>query len=227
MNDLKYKIVFTRRRSLSIIVSPSEGVTVRAPFRTSLKRIDNFVKQKSDWIIKHLERYSDLTRINHKKIYQEGEPHFFLGKELNLKLIHSPKLFVRQYDNTLEAGIGKPGDSLDVKRLLDHWYREEAMRIFSSKLSIIIERYNNYGFSPSGFSVRPMKSRWGSCTSKGRITLNSDLVKLDERLADYVIIHELCHLKFQNHGKEFYRLLGELVPDYKSIRKELKKFITR
>ncbi|HPF02398.1 MAG TPA: M48 family metallopeptidase, partial [Bacteroidales bacterium] len=68
--------------------------------------------------------------------------------------------------------------------------------------------------------------RWGSCTSRGKITISSELIKLDPAYTDYVIIHELCHLKHHNHGKDFYRLLEELVPDYKALRKELKTHLT-
>ena len=227
MEELKYNVVYSGRRSISIIVSPDKGVTVRAPNRASLKTIERFVQEKSGWIRKHLEDHSSLTRINPKKEYVDGEIHLFLGKEYRLKITISAKQFVRQYDGIIEAGLGSIDDSDKVKALLVRWYRQQASEILRQKVKEICNVHKDYNFNPSEITVTALKSRWGSCSSKGKITLNTELVKLDGRFADYVIIHELCHLKYHNHGKDFYRLLGEIIPDYKSIKKELRKFITR
>lgn len=226
MDDLKYNVVFSSRRSVSIIISPEKGVTVRAPYRTSLKNIEKFVLQKSEWIRKHLVNHSGLTRINYGKKYTEGEIHLFGGIDYKLILTKSEKEFVRQLEKIIEVGVRSINDSEKIKFLLERWYRLRALEILRHKVEVICYRYRDYHFDPIAISVKPLKSRWGSCSSKGKITLNAELIKLEEKFADYVIIHELCHLKYHNHGREFYRLLEELVPDYKSIRKELRKFIT-
>ena len=114
-----------------------------------------------------------------------------------------------------------------IRSILGVWYRLRAQESFARRFEDIINNNLRYGFLPSGFVVKPLRSRWGSCTSRGRVTISSELIKLDPCFADYVIIHELCHLKHHNHGKEFYRLLEELVPDYNNLRKELKQYLTR
>jgi predicted metal-dependent hydrolase len=225
MSEIKYSVIFSRRRSMSIIISPEKGVTVRAPYRTSMNAIEKYVREKSSWIEKHTEKFSDLKRIN-KLYYSNGETHLLLGREITLKITESVRPFVRLYDNFLEVGINKTEDARGIKIFLERWYREKAHDVFSARLGQILNRHREYSFNPSGFSIRTLKSRWGSCNSKGRITLNTQLVKLNEPFIDYVIIHELCHLKHHNHGKEFYKLLEEIVPDYKSVRKELKKYIS-
>ncbi len=222
---IKYNIIFSRRRSISIIVSPDKGVVVRAPYRASLKTINKFVREKEGWIRKQTERYSAVTRINKDKKYIGGEIHLLMGREFILKITDSSQSFVNQQDNIIEVGTG--GNYGKVKMLLERFYREKAEEIISAKLKEILSKYRDYNFSPLQFVVRSLKSRWGSCTSKGKITISSELIKLDERFTEYVIIHELCHLKYHDHGKEYYRLLEELVPDYKAIRKELRKYITR
>ena len=218
MDELKYNLVFSRRRSISIIVSPDKGVTVRAPYRTSLKSIERFVQDKSGWIRKHLENHSGLTRINKGKKYIEGEIHLFQGKEYMLRITGSVKQYVRQYDTIIEVGMKDSDDREKIKALLDKWYRNKASEVFRMKVIEICNIYRDYNFNPSEVTVKSLKSRWGSCSSKGRITLNAELIKLEERFTLYVIIHELCHLKYHNHGKEFYRLLEELAPCYKSIK---------
>jgi predicted metal-dependent hydrolase len=70
-----------------------------------------------------------------------------------------------------------------------------------------------------------MRSRWGSCSKQGKITLSTELIKLPDIFLEYVIIHELCHLKHHNHGKEYYKLLSELFPDWKIVRKGLRDYI--
>lgn len=226
MEELKYNVVFSGRRSVSIIISPEKGVMVRAPYRTSLKTIEKFMQEKSGWIRKHLVNNSGLTRINNGKKYTEGETHLFGGTDCKLILTKSEKQFIRKSDEIIEVGVRSTDDSEKIKVLLEKWYRLQALEILIPKVEVICNRYRDYHFNPLTISVKQLKSRWGSCSSKGKITLNAELIKLEEKFADYVIIHELCHLKYHNHGREFYRLLEELVPDYKSIRKELRKFIT-
>lgn len=220
-------MVFSRRRSISIIVSPEKGVTVRAPYRTPLKAINNFVNEKSEWISRHLENQSDLKRINHGKKYTDGETHLFLGIENHLRLVRSEKQFVRQYDTIIEVGLNNTDDKDKIKALLFKWFHQQAYELFGRKIEEIRLKNRCHNFNPAGVAIRSLKSRWGSCSSKGKITLNAELIKLEERFTEYVIIHELCHLKHHNHGKEYYRLLEELIPDYKSIRKDLRKYITK
>jgi predicted metal-dependent hydrolase len=226
-DEIKYSVIFSRRCSISLIVSPDKGVIVRAPYRTSLMSIEKFVQEKSDWIRKHLEKHSGLIRINQGKKYIDGESLLFSGRENCLKISQSAKQFVMQNDDTIEVGLNETADSVKIKSLLDKWYRQKARESFSILLAEILTRFSEQRFSPTEFVVKPLKSRWGSCSSKGRITISSELIKLKENFAEYVIIHELCHLKHHNHGKEYYRLLEKLVPDYKVVRKDLRKFLTR
>lgn len=225
--DITYRVIFSGRRSISLIVSPDKGVIIRAPYGTSLKSIKRFVQEKSAWIKKHLEKHSELTRVNQGKKYTDGELHLYMGKEHQLKIIESVQLFVKISDGIIEIGTNNISDKLKIRALLDLFYVRQAKAYLAGRFEEIAGRLRNHGFFPAGFCVKTLKSRWGSCSFHGRITISSELIKLDPVFADYVIIHELCHLKHHNHGKDFYRLLGELVPDYKSIRKELRKYLTK
>jgi len=224
MGEIDYKLVFSRRRTITIYISPVKGVIVRAPHRASIRTIEQFVQKKSGWIKKHIDNYSNLTRLNQDKKYTDGEYFLFMGKEYILKINISPQSYVIQHDNTIEVGVSKKEND-KVKVFLDRWYNQKAREVFSEKMEEILKKYRDYHFSPSKLVVKSLKSRWGSCTSKGNITLSSELIKLDASYIEYVIIHELCHLKCHNHGKEFYRLLAELFPEYKSVRKNLRQFI--
>ncbi len=224
--NFNYKINFSRRRTLSIIISPDKGVIVKAPYRTPVKAIAGFVNEKSDWIVKNLDKFNSLVRMDHHAGYFDGDKLLLFGREHKLKLINSNKYSVRLVnDSTIEADFKIDNNPLIIKALLDGWFKFIARSKLSVKFRETLVKYNNYGFKPTGFVVRSMRTRWGSCSSKGKIALSSDLIRLDEVYTEYVVVHELCHLKHHNHGAEFYKLLTEVYPGWKSVREGLKRYI--
>ncbi|HOB84161.1 MAG TPA: SprT family zinc-dependent metalloprotease [Bacteroidales bacterium] len=227
MTEISYNVIFSRRRSISIIVRPDKSVTVRAPLRTSLKTIDRFVRAKSAWIQKHLNNNPGIKLAGNDKEHINGEIFLYQGKEYKLQKILSFESFVKINGDTIEVGLADINDTLRTRYLLNRWYVLKAHKYLAERLRDMLNRYKELSFEPSGLTIRQLKSRWGSCSSKGKITLNSELIKLDPVLIDYVIVHELCHLKHHNHGYDFHKLLGELIPEYKSLRKELRKYLTR
>jgi predicted metal-dependent hydrolase len=222
---INYKIVYSRRRSIGISVGPDSGVIVRAPYRTSIKTIENLVLSKSAWIKKHIENYKVAKRISNQKVFSDMKPVLFRGKEYYIRIIESKSYFIRLAENEIEIGLKNIIEREKAILMLEKWYRSIAEGIFRKKFEEILVRFENYNFAPIAFSVRVLKRRWGSCTSKGKITISSELVKLDDIYLEYVILHELCHLRHHNHGKEFYKLLSEVFPEWKQRRNELKKYI--
>lgn len=224
MESLNYKIIFSNRRSISIILHPVKGITVRAPYRTSLKTIEKFVFQKAGWIQKTLDKYKSAKNLNEDKRFANGEKTILMGREYELKVTPYVQDHITLNDNIIEIGISNENDPHLIRSKLNRWYMNKAREIIPGRIIEIINKYDEYAFVPTAIRIRKMKSRWGSCNSKGRVTINSELVKVNAALIDYVIIHELCHLKFHNHGSEFYRMLQSLVPDYKALRKELRAY---
>jgi predicted metal-dependent hydrolase len=223
--NIEFRIVYSRRRTLGISVLPDSSVIVRAPYRASLKTISRIVQEKAAWIIKHRDSYRQKEGKKLNGSFASGENQLFRGKEYALQIIHSKKSFLRFNDNTIEAGLGKNDDKQAVKRLLYKVYKTEASKTFPEMLSVILKIHEKQMFKPTGLVIRSMKSRWGSCSKKGIITLSTELIKLPDIYIEYVIIHELCHLKHHNHGKEYYNFLSELFPDWKKVRKDLRQYI--
>jgi predicted metal-dependent hydrolase len=221
---IEYRIVYSRRRSIGISVSPDSGVIVRAPYRTSLKSIEKLVDSKSGWISKHQLNYKSSVRINTAKI-QTGSKVFFRGREYRIVIVKSNKNYVQLLEEMIEIGLKNIEEPEIAEAILEKWYRITAENLFRLKFGEILLYFKNYNFRPTELTVRALKRRWGSCTSKGKITLSSELLKLDDIYLEYVILHELCHLKHHNHGKDFYRLLSEVFPDWKQKRSELKRYI--
>jgi hypothetical protein len=223
--NIDFRVIYSARRSLGISVLPDSTVVVRVPYRTSRKTINRIVQEKAAWIIKHRDSYSNQDKSKLNRLYSIGEKHLFRGNESVLKIEKSSKNFIRFNDGVIELGLDKTDDPGAVKRLLYSGYKDEAMAVFPLLLSSVIKKYEDQMFKPSGLIIRSMKRRWGSCSNRGLITLSTELIKLPDTFIEYVILHELCHLKHHNHGAAYYNLLSELFPDWKELRKELRKYI--
>jgi len=225
IKDIEFKVVYSRRRTLGISVLPDATVVVRVPLRTADKTIIRIVEEKSEWIKKHRDSYKQLHLSKPGKTFSDGEKHLFRGNEAVLKIEKSSKPFVWFSDGIIDMGLLKPEDPKAVKRLLYTGYKREAGLLFPELQDRMVQKHVNQNFTPTGLVIRSMKRRWGSCSNKGLITLSTELIKLDDRHIEYVIVHELCHLKHHNHSSRYYELLTELFPEWKEVRKELRKFI--
>jgi predicted metal-dependent hydrolase len=223
--DLEFKVIYSKRRSLGISVLPDSSVIVRVPYRTSDKTINRIVSEKASWIIKHRDRYSKQDNSKLNRLYAEGEIHLFRGMESVLKIEKSNKSYIRFYDGTIELGLLKFNDAKSIKSLLYKGYKNEAVILFPVILTTMLKKYEYQMFKPEALVIRTMKRRWGSCSNKGIITLSTELIKLPDLYIEYVVIHELCHLKHHNHSARYYNLLSELFPEWKAVRTELRKYI--
>lgn len=218
-----YRVIYSSRRTLGISIHPDASVIIRAPYRTSENTIKKLIEQKKAWIIRHTDEFR--RKVSVKISYADGTKHLFRGKECTLRLIHSPRCYCRFYGDLIEVGHNGSDNQETIKKILYQGYRKEAAVIFPARLKEVLLKYSDENFRPSGLSIKTMKTRWGSCSSKGKVTLNTELVRLPDIYTEYVIIHELCHLKHHNHGQGFYNLLSGLFPEWKKIRKELRSFI--
>lgn len=224
-NTIRYRVVYSARRTLAISILPDASVIIRAPYRTSESRIRKLVSDKADWILKHTNNFRIANSKKEQLTYTDGSVHPFLGNQIKLTIEKSDRSWYKYKDGVLSIGLSVAEQPEIVKAIIDRFYKNQAMVIFPEVLRKIVNRFENYGLRPSELKVRTMKRRWGSCSSRGTITLNSELMRFPEKYLESVIIHELCHLKHHNHGEGFYRLLTELDPEWKIRRKEMKGFL--
>jgi hypothetical protein len=225
IEDIEFKVVYSGRRSIGISVLPDSSVIVRAPYLTSFKTITRIVSDKYGWVLKHRDNYRKLDNSALNRSYTTGELHLFRGNRSILQIEKSIKPYIRFCDNSIELGIPKTDDNQAIKRLLYRGYKNEAIKLFPELLQKVVKEQENQMFRPVGLVIRTMKRRWGSCSNKGVITLSTELIKLSDMFIEYVIAHELCHLKHHNHGAQYYKLLSEVFPEWKTVRKELRKYI--
>jgi predicted metal-dependent hydrolase len=111
-----------------------------------------------------------------------------------------------------------------VKKVLEGWFRKRAQMIFTEQVEKWYPRFERFDIQTPQVIVRKMKSRWGSCTGTGKITLNFKLIQVPKQLIDYVIVHELSHLVEHSHNGDFYYLLSRIMPDWEKRREKLNRF---
>lgn len=208
-------------RRMAIHVLPNGTVRVDAPAETDINEIVAAVRRRARWIWQRLQSHSERTKHVLPREYVSGESHFYLGKRYALKVITHPTepQSVKLLRGRLEIRT-RSKDAGKVRILLDAWYRKRAEDVFSRCLADCIATVG-WLKANAGFRLLTMKTQWGSCSPKGELLLNPLLVKAPGHCIDYVIFHELCHLKEHNHSQRFYELLGGLLPDWEKRKAEL------
>lgn len=216
---INFAVTFADKKSLSITVYPDQTVVVRAPAKKSINEINDRVKKRAPWIVKQLDYFERFQPLPPGRKYVSGETHLYLGRQYRLKVIHGNPETVKLIGRYFWIKTITPNDSARVKELLQKWYRAHAMELISKKLEDLMHKARKAKIPEPDVKFRRMEKRWGSCTKSGNILLNTELVKAPIHCIDYVIAHELCHLKYKNHSPSFWRLLSCIMPDWE-IRKQ-------
>jgi hypothetical protein len=204
-----------------IHVEPDRRIVIDAPTHAPMTDIKRAVLKRARWIRNQVAKLDAAHRHALKRQYVSGETHWYLGKRYLLKV----------RDSRSEAGVVKlRGGRFDVsvsarsasavQEALDDWYRARALQVFEGRLAALGPGFDWIKAIPE-LRLRPMKKQWGSCSPKGRLSLNPMLVKAPRQCIDYVIVHELCHLKYHNHSDAYYALLKRQLPNWKEQKQRL------
>lgn len=215
---INYTLHFKERKTLGIKVYPNCTVQVFAPMDANIKVIHSKLKERAPWILRQLNEFLSYHPLTPPRKYISGETHLYLGKQYKLKLLISDSNQVK-----LKSGELVIHHKIDVspKDVLNNWYKTKATDYFSKTLNNSIVLFSKYSIEVTKLQIRKMSKRWGSCTSDGKIILNSELIKAPKGSVEYVIIHELCHLVHHNHTKAFYDLQQRIMPDWKRWKERL------
>lgn len=213
------EIVRMQRRTVAIQIHPDKRIELKVPLLYNIDEVEPFLVKHHRWIFNRLDAPEKKSR--EPKKFVDGEMHYFLGKQYPLRIIISPENTVEFRDDTIIV-YAKYNVSDLIAVLLERWYYQQAHQVFQEISIPLMKQMKKYNVLPKSFTIKKMKTRWGSCSSKGSINLNLDLIKLPEGCIKAVILHELCHLVHMNHSKEFYALMTAEMPDWKVWDKQLK-----
>lgn len=204
---------------------PDKQVEVVAPEGKAIDQVLALVGRRASWIAKQRRYFEQFQPKLPGPRFVSGATHLFLGRQYRLKVRAAMPREVKLIGRFLHVHATDRNDAAWVRRLVEDWYRTRAQAVFAHRLDLCLESAKSLELSAPNVIVRKMVKRWGSCTKAGNILLNADLVKVPVHCIDYVIMHELCHLKIHNHGKGFYRLLTRCMPDWERRKKRLDSFV--
>ena len=210
---LDYKIIYSARKTIALEIN-QEGLTIRAPQRTPKKVIHNLIKEKESWIDKKLKNW-ESKRLQKKNLYQNTTNQiWFKGSQFNLRTDGNVNDYLIQENNDKTVLYNEKDFEVDrfYQQELSSYIRPRII-LFSQKLQVEVNTIR----------IKKLKSRWGSCSSKKNLNFNLSLIKTPTSIIDYVIAHEVSHLKEMNHSPAFWEVVESIYPKYKEAKIWLKE----
>jgi len=207
-----------RRKTISLHIKEGGKIVIRAPYKASKREIEEFVGEKEAWVVRKLAEEKERTK-ELRKAFVPGEKFLYLGEWYPLEIDESDheglplKLsfgnFVLNRDHVEEA-----------RNLFIEWYKKEAKEKIEGRIRYYSDRLH---LSPKGARITSAKSRWGSCSRDNRLSFSWRIIMAPLTIIDYVLVHELVHIKEKNHSKKFWTSLEAVLTDYRERRVWLKK----
>ncbi len=217
--DVPYMLVRVRsRKRITVLVNQQGGVEVRIPPRVTIKQAERFLIQCGDWVLKRLAVVQG--QIARRPVLTDGAVIPYLDDALILRFNSRRGRGIEMADGELLLPGIWSEDVAQLQNRLELWYKREAKQHFQGRLrhwaSVMGVHYNR-------LTIRSQKTIWGSCSAKNNINLNWRLLWMPYRVADYVVIHELCHLDHLDHSAEFWARVESFEPDYRTLRTRLRQ----
>ena len=218
-STISYRLLFCGRETLEIAVHPDKSIVVKSPHGTLEGQVDGIIRKRARWIRRQIRFFETFEPRALPRTYVAGESHLYLGRNYRLSFV----------DNTQEVKlvrgrflVPKRESGIDTaQNLLDAWYREKAKITFNKIYENAWRNFPITGSSKPSVKIRKLKTRWGSLSKAGTLTLNIDLIKVPKDCIEYVIVHELCHLIHHDHSSAFYDLLERVMPEWERRKRKL------
>lgn len=214
-------ITYTLKRSskrLSIgLRIDHRGLTVSVPLRAPESWLHEVLQHRADWVVEKLDGWQ--MRQTLEQCWADGEAIPYLGELLTLQIISGVAGATVQQDETLRLCLRGEATPERIERAVTAWYRRQAVQVFRERVAHFAPLLK---VAPAEIRLTSARTRWGSCTSHGTVRLNLQLIKLPHHLIDYVVVHELAHLREMNHSPAFWQVVASVCPDYARWRAELK-----
>ena len=203
-------------KDITIKVKPSLVVETIAPMNTSDEYIQKVLKKRDSWIQNHLDKFQQAKQSS--KEYISGEDFIYLGRRYRLKVIQSAENKAILKHGFLNLHCYDTDEFKLKSNVVESFYKTKAEEHFQK----VISKYKDFYNDDVVFKIRKMKTRWGSCNpKKGYINLNQELIKKPKKAIEYVVLHEIAHLKHHNHDFGFYNYLSSYMPDWKDVMEKL------
>jgi hypothetical protein len=225
--QVEYELRRSPRRTLGITVTHRGELCVTAPRGAATEHIERVLRRRQAWIRRQIRETTALPAEAPEKEWVSGETHWYLGRQYRLKIRQADKPGVKLVGRYFEIAVPDPADRLRVREQMARWYLTRARDVFERRMARLVESTPRLELQSSPpLIVRSIRLRWGSCSPSGRILMNVDAVKLPTGCIDYLLVHELCHLKHPNHDRGFWRHLDRCMPNWETRRRRIDQATT-
>ena len=222
---ISFQLRFANRKTLGIEVYPDQSVVAVAPNGAEAAAVDQKILKRASWILKQQRDFESFLPILPPHKYTSGESFRYLGRQHKLRVFQAKTERVSLKRGQIHVSLTDRNDSSQVETLLDVWFRNRAELVVAELWPKCVAKVAPHGIEARNYQLRKMKTRWGSCGKNGIILLNPELIAAPKACIEYLITHELCHLKHYNHGAEFFELLTLLVPNWEPLRQKLNQSV--
>lgn len=223
---LRFTLDRRERKTLGVHVYPDLHVEVVAPIEASTETVIEKVKKRAPWIARQQRYFSRIPTPQPQPLVQSGETFRYLGRQYRLRIVEGTSNHTSLRNGRLVLTVRSDAGENKRRKLLEDWYRGRASRVFGERVRACTAALStSWAIEIPDWRLRTMPKRWGSCTKAGVIHLNPRLVAAPKACIDYVVYHELCHLREHSHSPRFYELLTRVYPDWKKWRDYLNEHI--
>lgn len=214
--DIQYQLKKSPRKTTSIYIERNGSVSVLAPEPYDLNKIESILEKKRSWIYRNLAEWEDLNRTRVQREFVNGEGFLYLGRNYRLKLVKT-----QQDPLSLKNGyFNLRKDAVDSGfTVFRDFYREKGKARLPERVAGFAKQM---GLTVKQIRVMELNNRWGSCTANGDLNFHWKVMMLPLTILDYVIVHELAHVKYSNHTTAFWNLVDKVLPDYEERKAWLK-----
>jgi predicted metal-dependent hydrolase len=222
--SIPFQVQFSRRKTLEIAVQPTGEVEVTAPVGTEMQQIESKVKRRASWILRQRGFFDQFLPRTPPRQFLSGETHLYLGRRYRLKAVAGAVDRLRLMRGLLSIESSREPSVEAVEAILQGWYRGRAEAIFKDLFKGLLQRFGLQVSAPR-LQIKKMRTRWGSLSKGGILTLNPELIRAPKECIEYVLCHELCHLDFHDHSAGFYQLLAQRLPDWEERKRKLESIM--
>ena len=212
-----YRFRRARRRSIGIVVD-DDGLRVAAPGHAPIAEVEAFMHEKASWVLKRLSEWRAAPKppvVN----WSDGATIALLGAPVTIELL-AGRAGISLKDGRLGMGLEPRGEPAALRKRGIAWIKERARTLLGERLALYAA---SLGVPTPGLTLSNARTQWGLCREDGQVRLNWRLIHLPLHLVDYVVAHELAHLREMNHSARFWAVVGGLYPDYRAARSELRQ----
>lgn len=220
---LEYRLVRSKRRSIGFLID-DDGLRITAPKWVPIAEIENAIREKQRWIFAKLSerRERSARRLQPQMQWRDGATLPYLGNDITLRILSAQSAGIAFCTESRALTINLPPDAAEqqLKDRVQGWLQQEAKRVFAERLPVYAEKL---GVTFRSFALSSATTQWGSCTVEGKIRLNWRLIHFALPMIDYVIAHELAHLREMNHSPRFWATVQSIFPEFEAAKRALRE----